>query len=387
MRPILLEFFAGSGAVRLAIGDDWRCTFANDHDQAKAASYIANFGAEGFRLADIADLTAADLPGQAALCWASPPCTDLSLAGRRAGLNAERSGCFWPFFRLMRALVEEGRAPTVICIENVPALLSSAGGADFTAIVEAFASLGYMTGALEVDASLFVPQSRRRLFIICARAPDIISAAVTQFGPSAPFHTVSILKAHERLSPAARVAWAWWRLPVPPPRNIALYDVLEPVRGEPDDLARILEIMAPAHRAKLETAIAARRPGEIIVGGVNRRMRDGRQVAEIRLDGLAQALRCAKGGSSIQTLLVIDDAGMHARKITPREAARLMGLPETYQLRAGIGDAHDLVGDGVAVPVVRFLSAHLLEPLAGAWRSSFDSKSPPHAQGRAYPSR
>ncbi len=365
------EFFCGSGALRLAIGDAMDCIFASDWDAAKAASYCANFGTAAFRLADIAKLTAADLPGHAALAWASPPCVDLSLAGRRAGLDAERSGCFWPFAGLVRNLVAEDRGPAVIAIENVAALLSSNGGADFTAIVEAFASLGYMVGAVEIDASLFVPQSRRRLFIVCARAD--IPAGVTQAGPAAPFHTVSILKAHERLPQPLQCAWRWWRLPLPPPRQMQFCDVLEPARGDPRDLARILEIMAPTHRAKLEAAIKARRPGDVLVGAVNRRMRaqDGRKVqrAEIRFD-LANALRTGGGGSSVQAFVIVDDDGAHARKITPREAARLMGLPDTFRLPATLKAAHDLVGDGVCVPAVAWLHRHVLAPIVEALRAS-----------------
>ena len=40
-----------------------------------------------------------------------------------------------------------------------------------------------------------------------------------------------------------------------------------------------------------------------------------------------------------------------------------MGLPETYQLPENYNEAYHLAGDGVAVPVVRFLAAHLLEPI------------------------
>jgi len=54
----------------------------------------------------------------------------------------------------------------------------------------------------------------------------------------------------------------------------------------------------------------------------------------------------------------------------PREAARLMGLPETYQLPANHSQAYQLIGDGVVLPVVRFLSTHLLEPLASTKKES-----------------
>ena len=51
------------------------------------------------------------------------------------------------------------------------------------------------------------------------------------------------------------------------------------------------------------------------------------------------------------------------RLLSPREAARLMGLPDTYALPKSYNDAYHLAGDGVVIPVVRFLAEHLLEPL------------------------
>lgn len=366
MAPFFLEFFAGGGLARLAIGGKLRCAFANDLCERKAASYRANFGNGELRVGDIADLTTKDLPaGRADLAWASPPCVDLSLAGRRGGLGAQRSGAFWPFYDLMAGLAAEGLAPRVIALENVEPLLTSNGGADFIALVQAIVDLGYVVGAIVIDAALFVPQSRRRLFVVAARPGDIGAGLILE-EPKAPFHTAGLIKAHARLPAGLQGRWAWWRLHVPPPRVLTLCDVLEPVRGDRGALARVLRLMAPLHLAKVKDAEQARPPGATVVGAVNFRRRDGRQVAEIRLDGLAQALRTASGGSSIQTLLVIDDEGTFARRLLPREGARLMGLPERYRLPSGAGAAHDLVGDGVAVPVVEWLFDRLLAPLIGA---------------------
>ncbi len=79
-----LEFFAGGGMARLGLGRGWRCLFANDLDPAKCAAYRANFGGEELVEADIAGLSARDLPAaRADLAWASFPCQDLSLAGAR----------------------------------------------------------------------------------------------------------------------------------------------------------------------------------------------------------------------------------------------------------------------------------------------------------------
>jgi DNA (cytosine-5)-methyltransferase 1 len=65
-------------------------------------------------------------------------------------------------------------------------------------------------------------------------------------------------------------------------------------------------------------------------------------------------------------LLFIEGDAIRSRLITPREAARLMGVPDEYPLPASQTAALHLIGDAVCVPVVRWLSQHLLGPLVGA---------------------
>ncbi len=103
--------------VRAGLGDGWDCLFANDFDPKKAEVYVVNWGAAKMRCADVARLTTADLPGQADLAWASFPCQDLSPPARR-GLKGERSGTFWAFWSLMKALREERRGPAIVALEE-----------------------------------------------------------------------------------------------------------------------------------------------------------------------------------------------------------------------------------------------------------------------------
>ncbi len=163
------EFFSGAGMVRAGLGDQWRCLFANDIDAKKAATYTRNWGGAQLLCGDINDVTADQLPGFADLAWASFPCQDLSLAGSGAGLEGERSGTFWAFWRLMQDLTDESRAPNVIVLENVCGTLTSHGGRDFKAICRALRDGGYRYGPLVVDAALFLPQSRPRLLIVAVR--------------------------------------------------------------------------------------------------------------------------------------------------------------------------------------------------------------------------
>ena len=364
----LFEFFAGGGLARLGLEPDFACVFANDIDPAKAAAYRAAFGDADMRVGDIWKLAASDLPGQAALAWASFPCQDLSLAGARRGLAAPRSGAFWGFHRLIEKLAHEDRAPDVLALENVTGLLSSHGGADFTALMHALDGLGYRAGALEIDAALFTPQSRPRLFIVAARnAPVHLSAA----GPGGAFHSAALRAAAARLPESLRKRFVWWRLAEPAKRNTRLADLLDDdaaVSWQSEaQTAKLLEQMSTLQRARVE---ALRESGQREVGAVFRRIRieHGQRVqrAEARFDGIAGCLRTPAGGSSRQMLLFVEGNRLRSRLLSPREAARLMGVPEHYPLPAGQTAALHLVGDAVCVPVVRWLSQHLLAPLAGA---------------------
>lgn len=368
------EFFAGAGMVRAGLDNAWSCLFANDIDSNKAASYIENWGTSAFLQGDIAKLSTRKLPGTADLAWASFPCQDLSLAGSRAGLAGERSGTFWPFWRLMSGLSAERREPTMIVLENVCGALTSNGGRDFQALSSAIARLGYGFGALVIDAMKFLPQSRPRLFIIAVRSGQRIPTAIFRDSPAEAWSTRSLLKAVASLPAPLRKAWIWWHLPVPPRPSQALADLVE---REPEGVAwhteattqRLLGMMNHKHAEKVQAAAASNRA----VGTIYRRMRPdgvgGRiQRAEVRFDGNAGCLRSSRGGSSRQTVIMIDEHGTRSRLLSPREAARLMGLPETYQLPCRYNEAYDLAGEGVVVPVVRHLAAHILEPILAAGR-------------------
>jgi DNA (cytosine-5)-methyltransferase 1 len=108
-----------------------------------------------------------------------------------------------------------------------------------------------------------------------------------------------------------------------------------------------------------------------MVGAIYKRTRlDDRgrktQRAEIRFDDVSGCLRTPAGGSSRQTVMVVEGKTVRSRLITARETARLMGLPDDYTLPANYNQAYHLTGDGVVVDVVRHLATHIFEPLLGA---------------------
>ncbi len=378
------EFFAGGGMARLGLGDEWTCLFANDIDADKAAAYRANWCGAEFVEGDLGAVSARKIPGRADLAWASFPCQDLSLAGGGRGMGAAddavktRGGAFWLFHEKMRALAGEGRAPRAMVLENVVGLLSSHGKRDFCALVVALDGLGYRVGALTLDACWFTPQSRLRVFFVAVQKSLFGPLTCMDDGliagqPQPLWTSASLRAAYGALPKELAESWIWWRLPEPARRNADLADLLEDAPAEAPWRARaatdrLLELMAPAHRRKIEEIQAS---GARAVGAVYRRTRTDqggakRQRAEVRFDGLAGCLRTPRGGSSRQSILEVHKESIRARLLSPREAARLMGLPDFYLLPSNPGAAYELCGDGLCVPVVRHLAEHLLQPLLRA---------------------
>ncbi|MDY0270408.1 DNA cytosine methyltransferase [Trichloromonas sp.] len=364
--PTFYEFFAGGGMARLGLGEKWNCLFANDIDEKKAASYKRHFGPGPLCVKSVCELKVNELPGQANLAWASFPCQDLSLAGKGEGLDGKRSGTFWPFWKLINSLQDEARAPQLIVLENVCGAITSNGGKDFAEIARVIISMGYRFGALVIDSVHFLPQSRPRLFVIAVAPGVLIPQGITRADPHPIWHPRNLIEAKFKLSSPAQDNWLWWNLPCPPERDTIFADLVE---NQPSgvewhsklETQALLNMMSPLNREKIKKA---QKGGSLRVGTLYKRTRDGKCRAEVRFDDVAGCLRTPSGGSSRQTIIVVQGESVRTRLISSREAARLMGLPENYALPESYNEAYHLAGDGLVVPAVSHLATWILTPIA-----------------------
>lgn len=364
------EFFAGGGMARAGLGEQWDCLFSNDFDHKKSRAYRDNWGGDELKTADVRTLTTGDLPGLADFVWASFPCQDLSLAGGGAGLKGERSGTFWPFWDLMVDLGKEGRAPKAIILENVCGTLTSHQGKDFKAICTTLEKADYQFGAVVMDAALFLPHSRPRLFIIAVQKDVEMPSAIQGGGASPLWHTRALIKAHDALPPKAKKSWIWWNIEEPPVREHNFVDLIE---DDPQSVSwhtaeqtrQLLDMMSDVNLNKVKEA---KRSGKKMVGAIYKRTRKDEfgckvQRAEVRFDDVAGCLRTPAGGSSRQLIMTVEGRKVRSRLISSRETARLMGLSDDYKLPDSYNEAYHLTGDGVVVPVVRHLAENILEPI------------------------
>lgn len=351
-RYLFLEFFAGSGLVSRALAPFFNVVWANDICSKKAAVFAANHHKQHFELGSITDVHGANLPSSV-LSWASFPCQDLSLAGNGEGIRAKRSGLVWEWLRVMDEMPQR---PSILAAENVVGLVSSDGGKHYRELHNALVKRGYRVGAILLDAVRWLPQSRPRIFVIAVDCSiDILPSLYTDKPTWA--HSTAIQKAAAGLK-----GWLWWNLPEPEKRSLTLSDLVD-FSLPCHDVAtskRNLAMVPEGHKRRLEKC------GLQVVPGY-KRIRHGKQVLELRFDDVAGCLRTPAGGSSRQYLVIKQGGTWRTRILSPREAARLMGAPESYQLPGTFNDGYKAMGDAVAAPVAAYLAKHLLSPLAAAY--------------------
>ena len=346
-----LDFFAGSGLVSMAMAKQFETVWANDISEKKALVFNANIKNNVLNVRPIETVSGHDLPS-VDLSWGSFPCQDLSLAGDMNGLYASRSGLFWQWLRVMDEMAER---PSVVVAENVVGLVSVDDGKYYVVAHEELARRGYNVGAVMLDAIHWVPQSRKRIFIVAVKKGVNISAFVGN-GPGW-CHPEPIVNVSKKVSD-----WVWWNLPKPPPRSISISDIIEfnaPCDGKVEQRAKLR--LVPTEKLKLIRAQSAT-TRKVYTG--YRRTRNHRQVLEVRTDGIAGCLRTPCGGSSRQIVLIAENGNIKTRLLTVREAARLMGAPDTFQLPGSYNDGYMAMGDGVAFPVAEYLSKYLLAPVS-----------------------
>ena len=141
------------------------------------------------------------------VAWGSP-CQDLSVAGKRGGLEGERSGLFHEGIRIIKELRKEtnGQYPRISIWENVVGALNSNRGADFGIILNKMAEAGAMVIEWAVlDAQYFgVPQRRRRVFVIAIFDPVLANRCPNPLLPVAESLPRHLAKGKPKRQSAAR---------------------------------------------------------------------------------------------------------------------------------------------------------------------------------------
>jgi DNA (cytosine-5)-methyltransferase 1 len=360
--------FAGIGGFRAGLtrAGGFQCVGHCEIDKYADASYraIHDIGEEEQYYQDARKIDPNDLPHFDLLCGGFP-CQAFSNAGKRKGFDDARGTLFFEIARLAQA-----RRPPYLLLENVPGLLSHDKGRTFGTILAALDDLGYHVEWSVLNSKYFgVPQSRKRVFIICYLDPRCAGKILPVFGTDGKA-LVQILGGPQgsRIYDANGVACTQTAGAGGMGGKTGLYLVdLCAGRPEQTDAARCLTARYgqttlsnhPRERSGVllikeatKCGYKAAQPGDSVdlgySGSNTRRGRVGRDIAHTLETG------------SIQGIV---ERGGRIRRLMPRECLRLQGFAEDQidRLLAITSDAqaYKQAGNSVTVNVIEAIGRRI----------------------------
>jgi DNA-cytosine methyltransferase len=207
----VLSLFSGVGGFDMGLENAGMETVFQCEWDKHANSILHRHWPDVPKWDDVSTLTGkhilANAPVVDVVAWGSP-CQDLSVAGKRAGLEGGRSGLFHEGIRIIKELQEEtnGQYPRISIWENVVGALNSNGGADFGVILDEMAEAGALAVEWSVlDAQYFgIPQRRRRVFVIAIFDPVLASRCPNPLLPVAESLPGHLTKGKPKRKSAAR---------------------------------------------------------------------------------------------------------------------------------------------------------------------------------------
>lgn len=302
----VVDLFAGIGGIRLgfeqASNHQIECVFTSEWDKFSAETYRANFGNEKIH-GDITQISTKDIPNHDILL-AGFPCQPFSQAGLKKGFSDTRGTLFFDIERILKE-----KKPQAFLLENVKQLRGHDKGRTLTVILEHLRNIGYQNVQYEVlkARDFGLPQNRERIYIVGFLDNNIL-----------------------------------FDFPQPSNEPIRVGDVLQ---SYVDDKYTISDKLWAGHqRRKKENKLKGKGFGYGMVS------KDSEYTNTI-------SARYYKDGSEI----LVEQTGKNPRKITPREAARLQGFPDSFQIPVSDTQAYRQFGNSVPVNVIEAIARQMLQ--------------------------
>jgi DNA (cytosine-5)-methyltransferase 1 len=318
-----IDLFAGIGGICSAFEQvGGRCVFTSELDSWAKKTYLANHAvADSAFVGDIRDVRAEDIPDHDVLL-AGFPCQPFSIAGvsknnslgRPSGFaNLTQGTLFFEAAKIMAV-----KRPCAFLLENVKNLLNHDKGRTFQVILDTLRNeLGYTVDFRVVDGADFVPQHRERLLVAGFRED---------------------------------VGFSFDKLIVPTPRP-KLGMVLHPENGSEEPEGPYTQ--GPKATVNPKYILSDKLWAYLqAYADKHRKAGNGFGFGLVDSDSTTRTLsaRYYKDGSEI---LVSRGRGQNPRRLTPRECARLMGFPDTFQIPVSDMQAYKQFGNCVVVPAIR----------------------------------
>ena len=305
-----IDLFAGLGGFRIALESlGAKCVYSNEWDAAAQKVYAANFGdiPEG----DITKVDASSIPDHDILC-AGFPCQAFSISGKQRGFEDSRGTLFFDVARIVKE-----KRPKVVFMENVKNFATHDNGHTLEVVRSTMEELGYTFFQKVLNSVDFgIPQKRERIYMVCFRNELNIS----DFTYPAPFP----LKKH-----------------------------VEDFLLEDETLVEDLYVERPDtyFNGREDTSYSNKsiRLGTVNKGGQGERIYSTK--------GIAITLSAYGGGAFAKTGGYLING--RTRRLHPRECARIMGYPDTYQISDNANQAYKQFGNSVVIDVLQLIGQQI----------------------------
>ena len=298
-----IDLFAGIGGMRIPLEElGGKCVFSSEIDKYCIQSYKANFEEEPH--GDITQIDEKNIPKHNILV-AGFPCQAFSHAGLKKGFQDTRGTLFFDIARILKH-----KKPEAFLLENVKGLRGHDKGRTLNTIIKTLNELGYQSINLEVlnSKNFGLPQNRERIFIVGFKK-------YLNFNFPQPLNKKTRLGTILHKNPARKLTI-----------SDKLWDSHQKRKQKNKDLGRGFGYSSFNRDAEYTSTISA---------------------------------RYYKDGSEI----LIEQKNKNPRMLSPREAARLQGFPESFKIVVSNLQAYKQFGNSVSVPVIREIAKEMLSTL------------------------
>ena len=301
-----IDLFAGIGGMRIAFEKaGGECVFSSEWDKFAQQTYAANFGETPH--GDITQVELEEVPKHDILIGGFP-CQPFSHAGLKRGFEDTRGTLFFDVARII-----DHRKPSMVLLENVKGFTTHDKGRTMAIVKETLEDLGYNVFHKVLNARDFgVPQNRERVFIVAINKKKLGSIG--------------------------------FEYPSPKKIETKLGDILD---TGVDEKYTISNKLWAGHKRRLAEH---RAKGNGF--GYSLFNENSPYTSTI-------SARYYKDGSEI----LIEQKNANPRKLTPREAARLQGFPENFNIPVSDNQAYKQFGNSVAVPVIYAMAKTMVKLL------------------------
>ena len=311
-----IDLFAGIGGFRLALDSfGAKCVFTSEWDKHSQDVYLKNFGNEPD--GDITKIHEKDIPNHDFL-FGGFPCQPFSISGKQKGFDDTRGTLFFDIARIAKY-----HKPKIMILENVKNILTINGGETLKTIKEVLEKeLNYSVFIKLLKGNDFgVPQQRERVFFMCFHQ----SLKISYFDLSNPeFNKYSVR------------------------------DILE--EGRFPDIEINRNDISISDKPPMKDLFSNFPNKPIRIGTINK---GGQGERIYHVDGVGITLSAHGGGPGKKTGAYLINNKI--RRLTPREAARMMGFPEDFKISSINSQAYTQFGNAVIVNVVQFIMKDILD--------------------------